>query len=252
MNLNRIIFILIICCTVFSCAEYQVQKSRKAAEKKYYSSKGFALIFTDDLYQQRVVNKKLNNVKILAMHSILRVNTPVKIINPSNLKFIETKISKKGDYPKIFNIVITKSAASFLELDLENPYVEILEVKKNKKFVAKKSNTFDEEKNVAEKAPVEEIKMDDLSLSEKKVETKKKIDKSNFILVISDFYYEVSANNLMSELAEKINIDKISVKKINVNKYRLLVGPFENFNALKTTYISLNNLGFESLNVYRE
>jgi len=32
----------------------------------------------------------------------------------------------------------------------------------------------------------------------------------------------------------------------------LLVGPFNNFNALKTIYISLNNLGFEDLNIYME
>ena len=31
-----------------------------------------------------------------------------------------------------------------------------------------------------------------------------------------------------------------------------LSGPFKNFNALKTTYISLNKLGFENLNIYRE
>ena len=43
-----------------------------------------------------------------------------------------------------------------------------------------------------------------------------------------------------------------SVKKINDNKYRLSVGPFNNFNALKSTYISLNKLGFEDLNVFRE
>ena len=54
------------------------------------------------------------------------------------------------------------------------------------------------------------------------------------------------------ELIKKVNLKNISVKKINNNKYRLLAGPFENFNALKTTYISLNNLGFESLNVYRK
>ena len=42
------------------------------------------------------------------------------------------------------------------------------------------------------------------------------------------------------------------VKKIKDNKYRLLIGPFKNFNALKTTYISLNELGFEGLNIYRE
>jgi hypothetical protein len=53
-------------------------------------------------------------------------------------------------------------------------------------------------------------------------------------------------------LIKKSNINNISVKKINDNKYRLLAGPFKNFNALKTTYISLNNLGFESLNIYNE
>ena len=47
-------------------------------------------------------------------------------------------------------------------------------------------------------------------------------------------------------------MSNIYVKKINDNKYRLLVGPFNNFNALKGSYISLNNLGFEDLNIYRE
>ena len=82
---------------------------------------------------------------------------------------------------------------------------------------------------------------------------KKKLDKkSNFILVVSDFYYEDSANNLMKELVKKTKINNISVKKINDKKYRLFAGPFKNFNALKTTYISLNKLGFENLNIYRE
>ena len=47
-------------------------------------------------------------------------------------------------------------------------------------------------------------------------------------------------------------MNNISVRKINNKKYRLLVGPFKNFNALKTTYISLNNLGFEDLNIYKD
>ena len=44
----------------------------------------------------------------------------------------------------------------------------------------------------------------------------------------------------------------LNTRKISNNKYRLLAGPFKNFNALKSTYISLNNLGFESLNIYEE
>jgi len=47
-------------------------------------------------------------------------------------------------------------------------------------------------------------------------------------------------------------MDNISIKKINNKKYRLFVGPFKNFNALKTSYISLNNLGFEILNIYND
>jgi len=110
---------------------------------------------------------------------------------------------------------------------------------------------FEEEKSVANKAPVDEIQMNDLSINTEKKEKEKK-KKGNFILVISDFYYLDSANTLKNDLIKKIDSDKILVKKINNNKYRLLIGPFKNFNALKTTYISLNKLGFESLNIYRE
>ena len=89
----------------------------------------------------------------------------------------------------------------------------------------KKANTFEEEKNVAKKVPINEVKMDDLTKVE--VKTKKKLNKkSNFILVISDFYYEDSANNLMKELIKKTKINNISVKKINDKKYRLFVGTF--------------------------
>ena len=138
-----------------------------------------------------------------------------------------------------------------MELDVNNPYVEIIEIKKNKTFIAKESNMYDEEKNVEEKAPVNEIEMDDLSKQESAPD-KKKIKKYNFIIVINDFYYIDSANNLKNELEKKTNLKNITIKKINDNKYRLSAGPFKNFNALKTSYISLNNLGFESLNIYKE
>ena len=92
--------------------------------------------------------------------------------------------------------------------------------------------------------------MDDLTKDKSKII--KKTNENNFILVVSDFYYIDSANNLKTELIKKTNINNISVKKINDKKYRLFAGPFKNFKALKTTYISLNKLGFENLNVYKE
>ena len=68
-------------------------------------------------------------------HSSLKKNTPVKIINPITSNIIETKIFKKVNYPKIFNVVISKKIATILELDINNPYVEFLEVKKNKQKI---------------------------------------------------------------------------------------------------------------------
>ena len=250
MNLKKIILTFISIIALYSCADYSTYEGTQKKEKQYYSSSGFALIYEDNLYVQKVVNKKINNEDIKVMHSLLKTNTPIKIINPANSKVIETKIYKKANYPKIFTIVVSERIASILELDLDNPFVEVIEVKKNKTFVAKKTNIYEEEKNVAEKAPVDEIKMDNLTVNEDK--DKKKVFKdNNFIIVINDFYYEDSAINLKNELSKKNKFNNILVRKISNNKYRLLVGPFKNFNALKTTYISLNNLGYEDLNIYK-
>ena len=251
MNLKRIILTFVYATTLYSCADYSVKDGMKKKERLYYSSSGFALIYDDNLYLQKVVNKKINNEEIKVMHNLLKSNTPIRIINPANSKVIETKIYKKANYPKIFTIVVSEKIASILELDLDNPYVEVIEVKKNETFIAKKANTFEEEKNVADILPVNEVKMDVLTKEESK--PKKKLNKkNNFILVISDFYFKDSANKLKEELIKKTKINNISVKKINDKKYRLFSGPFKNFNALKTTYISLNKLGFENINIYRE
>ena len=219
-------------------------------DKKFYSSTGFALIYDESLYKNGVLNRKINNNEVRTMHSTLKFNTKIKIVNPENNKFIETKISKKSIYPNLFNIVISQEIANILGLDSNNPFVEVLEVKKNKTFIAKKSNTFDEEKNVAQSAPVDEVIVNDLS---KLDELEKKNDiKKNFYIVINDFYYNDSATNLKKEIISKKTIENIFIEKINDAKYRLSVGPFKNFKSLKSVYISLNNLGFDDLNIYKK
>ena len=247
---KKLLFIPLIVSFVFSCASYPVKK-KTVDEKKYFTSSGFALVYDETLYKDKIINKKIDNASLNVLHNSLRRNTYIKIFNPINSKVVETKVTKKTNYPKIFNIVISKKIATLLELDLNNPFVEIHEVKKNETFIAKEGSMFDEEKNVAEKAPVDEIKMDDITKDKK--EAKKNIKKKyNFILVVSDFYFEDSARDLKNELTVKTKINNLQVKKINDKKYRLFVGPFKNFNALKTAYISLNNLGFENLNIYRQ
>ncbi len=235
---------------IASCADYQVTRDKNIIDKKFYSSSGFALIYNKEFYDNRVVNKKIDNDSLALMHRFLKKNTLVKVINPENEKFIITKISKTAKFPKIFNVVISNKIAETLELDNQNPYVEILELKKNKTFIAKEGTTYEEERKVAEKAPVDEVVMDDLS--ENKEDDAIKPKQKNFVLVISDFYYLESAENLKTELIKKTGIHDFAIKKIGENKYRLLLGPFKNFNTLKSSYISLNKIGFDELNIYRE
>jgi|TARA_B110000438_G_scaffold300510_1_gene353077 hypothetical protein len=244
-------FFIIVVFFLYSCAEYNIQNNTTKPQREYFSSSGFALIYDQNLFESKIINKKIDNSKIYVLHKVLKTNTKIRITNPSNSKSIETKIYKKANYPSIFNSIISKKVSSTLELDINNPYVEIVEIKKNKTFIAKKSNTFEEEKNVANKVPVDEIKVNDIT-NEKVSLDKKKIENKKFIIVISDFYYLNTANNLKNELLIKIKNIPISVKKITENKHRLMVGPFNNFNALKTIYISLNNLGFEDINIYKE
>ena len=247
MNLKKIIKISFVIIFLYSCADYQATTKD---EKKYYSSKGFALIYNENLYKDKQISKKINNEKMQIIHSTLKINTPVRLINPDNQKFINANIYKKGSYPKIFSVVISEKIASNLELDLDNPYVELIEVKKNKTFIAKKANTFDEEKNVAQSAPVDEITMQVLSSNDTEVKNIK--NKYSYFLIIGDFYYHESALNLKDELLKKVKSDKFFIKKITENSHRLGLGPFKNFKALKSTYISLNNLGFDNLDIYKE
>tara|TARA_Y100000590_G_scaffold306777_1_gene346270 strand:+ start:2515 stop:3300 length:786 start_codon:yes stop_codon:yes gene_type:complete len=258
--IKKITLILILFYTS-SCAQYPNNITKKTTEKKFFSSSGFALIYSSNLFENKEIDKrfksnkildnKLNNEEILVMHSWLKKNTPINITNPDNSKTISTKIFKRANYPKIFNIVISKKLATILDLDLDNPYLEINEIKKNKTFIAKKTITFEEERTVADTASVGVIEVDDLSSTGLSTTTEPK-KKNNFILVVSDFYYFDSAENLKNELIKKTQINGFTVKKINDKKYRLSLGPFENFNTLKSAYISLNNLGFEDLNIYNK
>ena len=117
MNLSRIIFSLICVIALYSCADYSVYNVNQSKEKQYYSSSGFALIYEDSLYKQKVIDKKINNEDIRVMHSFLKINTPIRIINPNNSKFVETKIHKRANYPKIFNIVISNKSFVFFSFN---------------------------------------------------------------------------------------------------------------------------------------
>ena len=72
MNLNKIILLLVFLFKLSACADYKTAKTTQNEQKQFYSSSGFVLIYEDNLYLQKVVNKKINNDGIKAMHGLLK------------------------------------------------------------------------------------------------------------------------------------------------------------------------------------
>ena len=112
---------------------------------------------------------------------------------------------------------------------------------------------FEEEKNVADKAPVEGVNIVNISSDDvsKKKDTKL-TKKFNYIIKIANFYYEDSANLVKERIMSETNITKINVDKINVNNYRLSVGPYKSVNELKSDFDKMEALYFENLELIKK
>jgi len=211
-----------------------------------YSSSGFALIYNEEDYKEKIISAKLKDAELEIAHSFIKKNSIVKITNPDNKKSLELKVSKKIKYPNFFKIIITKKVAQELDLNTDSPFVDIQERVKNKSFVAKKAVTFSEEQKVSNKAPVTEVKIDNIST--KKQTGTKKIKK--FTIIVGEFYSEESATNLKDTLEHKyVKKGALKVKKLAKNKFSLSAGPYSSINTLKKRYFELNKYGFEDLDI---
>ena len=232
-----------------SCAtQDQNFNINKINQSQTYLSKGFTLIYQDKLYNEKLINKKLDNKSNFILHSFLKPKTLVNVYNPYNSRNVIAEVKYNTNYPSFFNSVITKKIANDLELDFEDPYVEIVEIKKNDMFIAKKAKTFDEEKVVANKAPISDIKVQEISKSKKKILTK---ENKKYIISIAEFYFYDSALNLLKMLKKDTNLDNFEINKIAKNKFRVYSGPYNSFNSMKDSYLIIDNLGFELLNVIK-
>ena len=76
----------------------------------------------------------------------------VKITNPKNKKSLIANVkSNRIKFSDFYNSIISPRIAEDLELDLTEPYIEIILVSKNSTFIAKKTKTFEEEKKSQKK-----------------------------------------------------------------------------------------------------
>ena len=78
-------------------------------------------------------------------------------------KTIIVKVGGKSKYPIFNNSVISNRISKEIDLDPDQPYVEIFEILNNSSFIAKKAKMFDEEKQVADKAPIDSISINNLN-----------------------------------------------------------------------------------------
>ena len=148
--------IYIILSTLFlllSCDQTTINQGKKLGttfEKKYKNS-GFSLIYNDQLKI-----KKIDQRSLKIFHKNLKRKSSVKITNPLNGKSLIAEVkSNRVKFSPFYNSVITQRIAEELELDLDEPYIDIILISKNSTYIAKKTKTFEEEKNVAEKAPID-------------------------------------------------------------------------------------------------
>ena len=221
----------------------------KQLKKSSYSSTGFAYIYNETDYLEKIINKRFNSNLPEVSHLTLKAGTIVKLTNPINNKSHKYKIKKKSQYPDFYKILITNPVANKLNLSKDLPFVEIVEVKKNKSFIAKKTKIFKEEEKIHTNAPVELVKIDNISKDKK---TKNKIINNKYNIIIGEFYSMNSVTTLKKRIINELinfNDKNLYIKVKKTNKITLLSGPYKSINLLKNDYIQLKKFGFEELDI---
>jgi len=243
--------LLILCCFILlnNCTATTLTKNKISNSlDDPFINKGFSLIYSDKFYDNRIISKKIDERSLVIFQKNLKKNTIVKITNILNNKFIIGTVGSNAVYPLFNNAVLSLRIAEEIGLNENEPYVEILEVLEDALFVAKRAKTFEEEKKVANKAPVNNINISDLNIKE--TNNKKKISKKfSYEVKIADFYFKDTASLLIDRIIKETIIKGAKIKKIHEKKYRVYAGPFDNINSLQKSFNDINILKFENIEI---
>ena len=247
--MNYKILIIIILFFIQSCeiSDNSLSKKINIEEKSKYKNSGFALIYNDNLGDI----KKLENRSLDIYHKSLKKRSKVKITNPKNGNSLIAEVkSNKIKFSNFYNSILSPRIAETLELDTKEPFVEIILVSKNSTFIAKKAKTFDEERTVAQKAPVDGIQINDLNIKQEKEQIVQN-EIFSYSIKVADFYYENTAKIMMNKIKNDTSLDKIDIIKMSKTKYRLLIGPFSDIKSLKESFEKMNSFNFENLEILK-
>ena len=231
--------------------ELPKKKEKKELINIVYSNKGFALIYNEDTVN--FLEHKLDNSSISILSPNLPTGTPVRITNIINGKSLITIVQNKTSLPVFYNSVITNRIVSDLSINPNEPYIFIETINSDNLYVANDVKTFDEEKKVANNAPVDEIMIKNISLESeiKESNTENFVTNFNYIIKFGDFYFEDSAIMLKNRLFEEFNIENILIKKLSQNSFRVYKGPYKDFDKLKKGFHNIENLDFDSIEIIK-
>ena len=244
----KILLIFFISIVLFGC-DQNINKTNKVDVniKKKYSNTGFALIYDNNLEKIKVIDDR----SLFIHHKFLKRKSSVKITNPKNGKSIIAEVkSNRQKFSDFYNSIISKRIAEDLDLNLKEPYIELILISKDSTYIAKKSKTFDEEKKVAEKAPIDGIQINDLNNDNRK-ETKITRENFSFSIKLADFYYENTAQMMISRIEEETSIKNSTILKLSKTKFRVLIGPFDDIKSLKEAFEKLKSLNFENIEMIK-
>ena len=246
---SKFLLILFISIFLISCDQSLNTTSLKKNVKieKKYSNLGFALVYNENLKKIKKIDERSLNI----YHKSLKRKSIVKITNLKNKKSLIANVkSNRIKFSDFYNSIISPRIAEDLELDLTEPYIEITLISKNSSFIAKKTKTFEEEKKVAEKAPIDGIQISDLNFKKEKT---KKIKKNvfSYSIKLADFYYKDSAQLVVDRINKETSLKNHKIIKLSKTKYRVLIGPFNDINSLKESFEKIKPLNFENIEILK-
>ena len=227
------------------------KKQNEETSNIVYSNKGFALIYNKD--ENYSFESKLDNTSLNILSPNLPSGTPIRITNIINGRSLITVVKDKTVLPVYYNLVITNRIVGELSINPLEPYIYIETINSNNLYVANDVKTFDEEKEVADKAPVEDIMVQSISFENeiKESKTENFATNINYINKFADFYFEESAIMLKNRLLDEFNIENILIKKLSQNNYRVYKGPYKDFEKLKKGFHNIENLDFDSIEIIK-
>ena len=68
---------------------------------------------------------------------------------------------------------------------------------------------------------------------------------------MADFYYENTAQMMISRIEEETSIKNSTILKLSKTKFRVLIGPFDDIKSLKEAFEKLNSLNFENIEILK-